>query len=87
MQGLQALVANEQAFEAMQPGDGALRHPAIAPESHRTLDAFARDAAAQAAAAEVAPTVAHVVALVRMDCVRADAWSPAPRWQRRDGLE
>src|SRR5436309_10850797 len=61
-----ALVAHVEAAEATQPGLGALRHPAVAPQLLAGLDAFAGDAAADPPLAQAGPIGARLVRLVRM---------------------
>src|SRR5205085_6679461 len=77
------LVADRQAAEAMQPGERALRHPAMPPEPGRALHALAGDAALDPAAAQIPPAVAVVVALVAVQLVRP----PARALDRRDARD
>jgi len=62
-----SLVANRQAPEAIEPGQRALGHPAIAPQAGRTLLAFAGNARLDAALPQGLPTVRIIVALVRVN--------------------
>lgn len=64
MDRLQSRVAARPAALVAQPGEGARHHPAVPAEARRALDALAGDAAADAPPVQVAPAVAHVVALV-----------------------
>jgi len=62
-----ALVAHEQALELMQPGEGALDHPAPAPEAGAVLGAAASDHGCDPAPAQLAPVALMVVAAVAND--------------------
>ncbi len=59
-----ALVADGEAAEVVQPGEGAFDDPAVAAEAGGALDALAGDADLDAAPVEVAAAVRVVVALV-----------------------
>jgi hypothetical protein len=52
VQRVVALVAHQQPAVAVQPGELALHHPAVAPEPLARLAAFASDPRGDAAAAE-----------------------------------
>ena len=59
-----AVVADEQSFEVVEPGEGALDNPADASEAGAVLGLAARDLGADAAAAEFAPVLVVVVAAI-----------------------
>ena len=59
-----AVVADEQALELVQPGEGALDDPAVAAKAGAVLALAARDLRSDATAAELAAAAAVVVAPV-----------------------
>jgi hypothetical protein len=59
-----AVVADEQALEAVQPGEGALDHPAVASEPGAVLGLAAGDLGGDPALAELAAVLVVVVAAV-----------------------
>src|SRR3954447_19614675 len=61
-----ALVAHQQAAVAVQPGEAAFDHPAVAPEPHARLAAAAGDPRGDAAAAEGGAVAAGRVTQVRV---------------------
>src|SRR6476620_8281427 len=69
-----ALVAHQQAAVAVQPGEAALHHPAVAPEPHARLDVAAGDPRGDAAAAE-----GDAVAAGRVTQVRVQFTGPSTR--------
>ena len=87
MHRLQAFVADEQALEAVQPGDGALDHPAMATEPGLALDALAGDTHLDAPPMQIAAAAPDIVALVGVQFLRALARSPAPSLARRERLD
>jgi hypothetical protein len=60
-----AVVADEQSFELVQPGEGAFDDPAVAAESGPVLLVAARDLDADPAGAQLGSPVAGVVGAVR----------------------
>ncbi len=87
MDALQAFVADRQAPVAVQPGEGALHHPALAPQPGLALDAFARNAALDAPSAQVAAAAAHVAILVGVELLGPLATAAMRLPDRRDALE
>ena len=73
-----AVVADEQPFELVQPGEGAFHDPAVAAEPGAVLGAAAGDLGRDAAAAELATVALVVVAAVGGQPVRASAWPADP---------
>ena len=59
-----AVVADEQSFELVQPGEGALDDPAVAAESGAVLGLAARDLRLDPAAPQLTPVLVVVVATV-----------------------
>jgi hypothetical protein len=59
-----AVVADEQSFELVQPGECALDHPAVAAESGAVLAFAASDLRCDAAATQLAPVAVGVIAAV-----------------------
>ena len=80
----QALVADRETPEPIEPGKGALDHPAIAPECLAGLDPPASDAAADATMAQVVPTAWDIVALVGRPLGRPLTWSATWSFDRLD---
>ena len=69
-----AVVADEQPFELVQPGEGAFDDPAVAAEPGAVLGAAAGDLRGDAAAAELATVALVVVAAVGGHPVGPSAW-------------
>ena len=69
-----AFVADEQSFEVVQAGEGALDDPAVAAESGAVLGLAACDLGCDAAPAELA-----AVAVVVVAAIGAEAFGPAAR--------
>jgi hypothetical protein len=67
------VVADEQPFEVVQPGEGALDDPAGAAEPGAVLGLAARDLGLDPPAAELPPVLVVVIAAVSGDPLR-----PAP---------
>ncbi len=72
-----AVVADGQAAEGQQPGDGAFHHPAVPAETFAGVHPDPRDAGGDASPAQVAAHPAIVVGLVRVQLPR-----PASRASR-----
>lgn len=83
-------VAHQEAAVAVQPGEGALDHPAVAPQLLAGLDAPAGDARGDMAAAQQAAVLCGIVALVSVQFARSAA-GPTPastRWpQGRERID
>ena len=82
-----ALVADGQAAEAVEPGERALDHPAVATERCAGVDALAGDADPDVAPAQRRAAARDVVALVGVQLGRALAPPPVGLLDRRDGIE
>ena len=77
-----AVVADEEPFELVEPGEGAFNDPAVAAEPGAVLAAAAGDLGCDAATAELASMALVVVTAVRAQPVGPSAWpadSPADR--------
>src|SRR5688500_10245796 len=83
-----ALVAEGEASETVEPGDGALDDPAVAAELGAGLDALAGDAADDAPTSEVGTAAATIVRFVGVELAgpRARAAGP-PSLDRVDTLQ
>ena len=68
------VVADEQSFELVEPGEGALDHPAVTSEPRAVLGASVRDLWSDSAFAELTAMVVVVVA-----AVGGEARRPPPR--------
>ncbi len=68
-----AVVADEQPFELVEPGEGALDDPANAAETRAVLALAARDLGTDAAPTEFTPVLVVVVATVGDNQVRSFA--------------
>jgi hypothetical protein len=64
-----AVVADEQPFELVQPGEGALNDPAVAAESGAVLGLAPRDLGSDAALTQLAATAVVVVAAIGADTI------------------
>jgi hypothetical protein len=64
-----AVVADEQPFELVEPGEGAFDDPAVTAKPGAVFGLFARDLRGDAALAEEAPVLVVVVAAVSRDPV------------------
>jgi hypothetical protein len=69
-----AVVADEQPFELVQPGEGALDHPAVASEAGAVLGLAAGDLRGYPAPVQLATVLVVVVA-----AVSAETIGPSPR--------
>ncbi len=70
----------EGVAESCKPGMRALHDPAMTPQPLTALHTPAGDARQDAAPPQIAPAALEVVALVRMQLVRALPWSPPQAW-------
>ena|SRR5579884_1337190 len=87
---LAALVAHRLATEAIEPSEGALDHPAIAPEALTRLDAPTGDARGDAAGATCPTTSRVVVCFVGMQLsgtLARTSWSARLAPHRVNGIE
>ena len=82
-----ALVADGKAAELVEPGEGALDHPAMASEALRGLDAPASNARGDRAGAAFGTATAMIVRLVSVQLGGALAGSSAPVPHAGDGVE
>jgi hypothetical protein len=82
-----AVVADEQSFEFVQPGEGALDDPAGLAETGAVLGAAAGDLGSDAAFAQHSPVLVVVVAAVGGDAVGAPAWPARLATYRRHPLD
>ena len=62
-----AVVADEQPFELVQPGEGALDEPAVAAEAGAVLGVASRDLGFDPTSAQFAATARVVVGAIRRD--------------------
>lgn len=81
------LVANAQATVLMQPGDGALDHPALAAQPGAVRTCRPGDPCLDAAAAQFAPALAGVVGAVAIERTRTATWAATAAAHGRDGIE
>ena len=87
-----AVVADEQALEVVQPGEGALDDPARSSQAGAVLGAAARDLGCDSALAQLPPVLVVVVAAISRDTAGAPTWTadhPAHRrhpFKERDQL-
>ena len=81
-----AVVADEQPFEVVQPGEGALYDPTDMSEPGAVLGLAAGDLRADATPAQFAAVLVVVVAAVGGDSIRAPAWTADLSAHRRDTL-
>ena len=81
-----AVVADEQAFEVVQPGEGAFDDPADAAEPGAVLGLPPRYLRADAAMAELAAVLVVVVAAICGDTLGASAWPADFAAHRRDAV-
>ena len=85
-----AVVADEQSFELVQPGEGAFDDPAVAAEAGAVLGVAACDLGLDAALAQLATPAGVVVGAVAGDAVGpprpgGGAWSPIWLYQPGSG--
>jgi hypothetical protein len=82
-----AVVADEQSFVVVEPGEGALDDPADTTESGAMLGLTTSDLRFDAAGTELAPVLVVVVAAVGGDSLGPSAWSADLAANRRDTLD
>jgi hypothetical protein len=68
------VVADEQPFELVQPGEGALDHPAVAAETGAMLGLAASDLWLDPASTQLAPLRSMVVGAIGGDPIGPPAW-------------
>lgn len=80
-----SFVADAEPFELVQPGEGALDHPAHLAQSGAVGDAASRDQRLDAALPQQAPILVEVVAPVGIQTPRLAAGTspPTPNWRDR----
>jgi len=82
-----ALVADQQAAEAVQPGDAALHHPALATEAGAVGGTSARDLRRDPPLADLSAVTVVVVAAVGEQAIGTSARRPDAAAQRRHGVK
>ena len=82
-----AVVADEQSFVVVQPGEGALDDPANATESGAVLGLATSDLGFDVAGAEFAAVLVVVVAAVGGNPLGASPWPADPAAYRRDAID
>jgi hypothetical protein len=82
-----AVVADEQSFEVVEPGEGAFDDPAVAAKPGAVLGAAARDHGLDAALAQEAAVFVVVVAAVADHAVGSAAWPARSSAHRRHRVE
>ena len=82
-----AVVADEQSFELVQPGEGSFDDPAVAAESGAVHGLAAGDLGLDPSAAELAPVLVVVVAAVGCHPVGSPARAADLAAYRRDAIE
>jgi hypothetical protein len=82
-----AVVADEQPFELVQPGEGAFDDPAMAAQPGAVPGSAAGDLGLDPAAAELATVALVVVAAVCAQPVRSSAWPADSAAHRRHTVD
>ena len=82
-----AVVADEQSFELVQPGEGALDDPAVAPDAGAVFGLATGDLGGDPALAELAPLRLVVVGAVGGDPIWSPARPPDSAAYRRDAID
>ena len=82
-----AVVADEQPFELVQPGEGAFDDPTVAAEPRAVTGAAASDLRRDAAAAELATMALVVVAAIGAQTVWSPPWPADPSAHRRHTVD
>lgn len=81
------LVADREATEAVEPGQGSLDNPAVSAQSLASFHASSCDARLDGAGAALLAATAVIVGLVRVELVRALPRSAAATTYTRHGVE
>ena len=87
MEVSEALIANRESAEAVEPGKGPLDDPAIPPERVAGLDPTPGDATSNPATTQVGATAEEIVALVGVQFGRPLPWTPAWSLDGFDGFD
>ena len=82
-----AVVADEQSFELVQPGEGALDDPAVAAEARAVLGVAACDLGCDPALTELATMCRVVVAAVGAEPLRPSTGPADPAAHRRHSVD
>jgi hypothetical protein len=82
-----AVVADEQPFELVEPGEGALDDPAVAAQTGAVLGLAPRDLGCDAALAELAAMAVVVVAAIGAEARRSAARPTDLAANRRDAVD
>jgi hypothetical protein len=82
-----AVVADEQSLELMQPGEGALDHPAVVPDAGAVFGLAACDLGGDPALAELAPLWLVVVGAVGRDPLGTSTRPADAATHRRDAID
>ena len=82
-----AVVADEQSFELVQPGEGALEHPPVAAEPGAVLGFASCDLRSDPAASQLAAVAVEVLAAVGAQPLGPASWSTDLAAHRRHTLE
>jgi hypothetical protein len=87
MEVVAALVTDEEATVAVQPGEVALDDPAVPSELGAGIDPGAGDSRDDVAATKGVASGAAVVRLIRVQLGGSSAWAPARALDRRAGVD
>jgi hypothetical protein len=82
-----AVVADEQSFELVQPGEGPFDDPAVAAEARSVVCFPAGDLGLDASLAELAAANVEVVAAVGADAIGSAAWPADLAPDGRDAVD
>ena len=82
-----AVVAHEQSFELVEPGEGSLDDPAMAAKPGAVLCLAAGDLRLNAALPELAPANVIVVAAIGAEAIGPSPWTPDLAPDRRDAID
>ena len=82
-----AVVSDEQPFELVRPGEGALDHPAVAADTGAVVGLARGDLGGDPALLQLTPLRLVVVSTVGGDPVWSPAWSPNATTNRRNAID
>lgn len=82
-----SFVANDEAPEAVDPGEGAFDDPSVLSEMTAAFDTASGDARRDGARPQIAPATVEVVGLVGMKLGGSPAWSTPLLPNRSDGID